>query len=154
MMFVYYGHVHVYSPRAGADKPLGTNFFHKHNNSVYLLISCKFCPSNHILTIFPIQMHWRPMLTLPRNSSRSSQGHDLHKFCRTPLLDASCQVSKSKAFLFWSRRVLKVFAIYRHGGHLGHVTWTIYINFRSPFLRMLHMKFGFDCPSGFTGEDV
>ena len=26
----------------------------------------------------------------------------------------------------------KVFAIYGHGGHLGHVTWTIYINFRPP----------------------
>ena len=24
---------------------------------------------------------------------------------------------------------LKVFAIYSHGGHLGHVTWIIYINF-------------------------
>ena len=23
----------------------------------------------------------------------------------------------------------KVFTIYGHGGHLGHVTWTIYINF-------------------------
>ena len=41
------------------------------------------------------------------------------------------------------------FAIYSHGDHLGHVTWTIYINFRSFFLRMLHMKFGFDWPSGF-----
>ena len=49
---------------------------------------------------------------------------------------------------------LKVFAIYSHGGHLGHVTWTIYINFFSLFLRMLHMKFGFDWPSGFRGEDV
>ena len=49
---------------------------------------------------------------------------------------------------------LKVFAIYSHGGHLGHVTWTIYTNFRSPFLRMLHMKFGFDWPSGFRGEDL
>ena len=41
----------------------------------------------------------------------------------------------------------KVFAIYEyvtHGGHLSNVTWTIYINLRSPFLRMLHMKFGFD----------
>ena len=37
-----------------------------------------------------------------------------------------------------------VFTIYGHGGHLGHVTWTTYINFRSPFLRMLHMKFGFN----------
>ena len=47
---------------------------------------------------------------------------------------------------------LKVFAIYRHGGHLGHVTWTIYINFRSPFLRMLHMKFGFDWPRVCRGD--
>ena len=35
-----------------------------------------------------------------------------------------------------------VFTVYGHGGHLGHVTLTIYINFRSPFLRMHHMKFG------------
>ena len=48
----------------------------------------------------------------------------------------------------------KVFAIYGHGGHLGHVTWTIYINFHSPFPRRLHIKFGFDWPSGFRGEDV
>ena len=34
----------------------------------------------------------------------------------------------------------KVFTIYGHGGHLGHVTWTIYINFRSPFTRRLHIK--------------
>ena len=39
-------------------------------------------------------------------------------------------------------------------GHLGHVTWTIYINFRSPFPRRLHIQFGFDWPSGFRGEDV
>ena len=35
---------------------------------------------------------------------------------------------------------LKVFNIYRHGGHLGHVTWTIYINFLSFFPRRLHMN--------------
>ena len=49
---------------------------------------------------------------------------------------------------------LKVFTIYSYGGHLGHLTWTIYINFRSPFLWMLHMKFGFDWPSGFRGDDL
>ena len=27
-------------------------------------------------------------------------------------------------------------------------------NFRSPLPLKLHMKFGFDCPSGFWGEDV
>ena len=41
-----------------------------------------------------------------------------------------------------------------HGGHLGHVTWTIYTNFRSPFPRRLNIKFGFDWPSSFRGEDV
>ena len=46
------------------------------------------------------------------------------------------------------------FTIYGHGGHLGHVTWTIYIKFRSPLTRRLHIKFGFDWPSGFSGEDV
>ena len=43
---------------------------------------------------------------------------------------------------------LKVFAIYSHAGHLGHVTLAIHINFHSPFIRMLHPKFGFDWPSG------
>ena len=47
----------------------------------------------------------------------------------------------------------KVFTIYGHGGHLGHVTWTIYINFLSPFPRRLHKKFGLDWQSGFR-EDV
>ena len=38
-----------------------------------------------------------------------------------------------------------------HGGYLGHVTWTIYINFLSPFSRRLE---GVDWPSGFREEDV
>ena len=42
---------------------------------------------------------------------------------------------------------------YGHGSHLGHVTMTI-ANFNSLFLRMLHIKFGFDWPSGFREEDV
>ena len=45
-----------------------------------------------------------------------------------------------------------VFAIYSHGGHLGHVTLTRYTDFYSLFLRMLHIKFGFDWPSGFREE--
>ena len=42
---------------------------------------------------------------------------------------------------------LKDFAIYSHGGHLGHVTLTIYIYIHSRFLTMLFIKFGFDWPS-------
>ena len=46
------------------------------------------------------------------------------------------------------------FNIYGHGGHLGHVTWAIYINFCSPLPKRLSMKFGFDWPSDFGGKDV
>ena len=44
--------------------------------------------------------------------------------------------------------------MYGHGGHLGHVTWISYIHIGSHFLLMLHIKFGFDWPSGFRGDDV
>ena len=43
---------------------------------------------------------------------------------------------------------LKVFAIYSHGGNLGNITLTIYINFRSPIPRIIHIKFCFDWSSG------
>ena len=46
------------------------------------------------------------------------------------------------------------FTIYRRGGPLGLVTWTIHIHFHSPSPRRLHMKFGYDLPSGFREEDV
>ena len=48
----------------------------------------------------------------------------------------------------------KIFTIYGRGGHLGHVTGTIYINFRPTFQGRLHMKFGFGWQSGFGREDV
>ena len=47
----------------------------------------------------------------------------------------------------------RVFTTYGHGGHLGHVTQMPRINFRSPYPKRLHIKFGFDWPSGFR-EDV
>ena len=50
--------------------------------------------------------------------------------------------------------LLKVFTIYGHGGHLGHLTWTIYINFGSPFPRRLHIKIVFNWPCGFQEDDV
>ena len=55
---------------------------------------------------------------------------------------------------FQRRRFLKVFTIYSHGGHLGNMSWTVWINFRSPIRRRLLMKLGFSWPSGFRGEDV
>ena len=64
-MFEYFGHIHVYSPGAGADNPLGPKYFHKHKYSVHSLIPSKFLPLNGIFLSFPIQMHGRPKLTMP-----------------------------------------------------------------------------------------
>ena len=145
----------VFNSSAGADEALGPfSFFRQY--SVHLPISSWLFPSNDILTVFPIQMHRQPMLNLPKTWSRSSQGLDLYIHwiytleyfshrCFTPsFLEISLLVSEKKNF----------FSIYSHGGHLGHVTLTIYINFHSLFLRMLQKKFGFDCPSGFREKDV
>ena len=51
-------------------------------------------------------------------------------------IEISLQVPEKKTF--------KVFNMYGHGGRLGHMIWTIYINFGSPFLGIRHIKFGFD----------
>ena len=48
---------------------------------------------------------------------------------------------------------LRVFTIYGRGGHLGQVTHMPQTYFRSPDPWRLHMKFGFDWPSGFE-EDL
>ena len=48
---------------------------------------------------------------------------------------------------------LTVFTIYGRGGHLGHVTQMPQTNFRSPYPKRLHIKFGFGRSSGF-GEDL
>ena len=61
-IFEYFGNIHVYCSRVGADQPLGPFFFRLIN--LHLPISFKFFSSNDILTIFTIQMHGPPMLTL------------------------------------------------------------------------------------------
>ena len=62
-MFEYCGNTCIL-PRGGGRPAPGVLFFQNHKSSVYLPIFIKFSPSNDILTIFPIQMHGRPMLTL------------------------------------------------------------------------------------------
>ena len=49
----------------------------------------------------------------------------------TRLDNAKYQVSRSSVYCFWRRRFFKVFTIYGHGGHVGHVTQLICINFHS-----------------------
>ena len=49
---------------------------------------------------------------------------------------------------------LRNFTIYGRGGRLGHVIQMPRTNFRSPDPWRLHMKFGFNWPSGFGEEDL
>ena len=44
--------------------------------------------------------------------------------------------------------ITTVDCLYVHGGHLGHVTMTNYINFCSHKPKMFHMKFDFNQLSG------
>ena len=71
MFYIMVMYIYIYIPGAGADNPLEAKSFHKSKYSVYLPISCRFCPSNHILTIFPFKcindLCW-PCLTI-------GQGH-------------------------------------------------------------------------------
>ena len=67
--------------------------------------------------------------------------------------NVSYQVSRSSVNWFW-RRFFKVFTIYGHGGHLGHVMRTVWTIFRSPDPWRLHMKFGYNWPCSFRGEVV
>ena len=51
--------------------------------------------------------------------------------------------------LVLEKKIFSFFTIYGRGGHLGHVTQMPRTKFRSPYLRRLHLKFGFVRPSGF-----
>ena len=39
--------------------------------------------------------------------------------------------------LVLKKKIFQNFVIHSHGGHLGHVTMTIYVNFHSLFLRIV-----------------
>ena len=51
--FMFHVFIHVYSPGAGADNPLGSEFV-KHIPHVTLVICCKFLQLNAFITDFPI----------------------------------------------------------------------------------------------------
>ena len=54
--------------------------------------------------------------------SRSTQGNNLNNLGSTFIDNATYKVSRSWVYWFWRRRFIKVFTIYEHGGHVGHVT--------------------------------
>ena len=81
------------------------------------------------------------------------KGHNLNNLGSTRIDNASYQVSRSSIYWFW-RRFLKVFTIYGHGGHVGHVTLLICISFHSHSPLSFHMSFGFKWPDCFCEKQV
>ena len=63
-MFEYYANIHVYCPGVGADEPLESSFFFR-ISLIFSPTACKTFTFNDILKVFPIQLHWRAMLTVP-----------------------------------------------------------------------------------------
>ena len=71
------GHIHVYSPRAGADNPIGVNYF-----SLTHLFS-QFSPSPlNDCNSFPIQAYRQPNLTLSKIGQGQPRVIIYINFCR------------------------------------------------------------------------
>ena len=122
------------SPSIGADEALGPLFSFQNNKyPVHLPISYKFFPSNDILTVYPFKYIGNPCLPCLK---RSSQGHDL--YIHIVVLESSMlHQCFMPSFFEIGKLVPEIFEgyyHYRHGGHLGHVTWIIYLHIGSPFL--------------------
>ena len=105
------------------------------------------------LKVFPIQMQTWPCRKKVK-CQMSIYDIYIRNFGRPPVPNDLCKDSAPWHPRFWRRRFLKVFTIYRHGGHLGQWTATILAIFGSPNLRRLHMKFEQNWLRGFRGEVV
>ena len=88
-----------------------------------------------------------------------NQGHYLNKLCRAHVPSAATKPQGHWPFGS-GEDFSRVFTIYEHCSHLGHVTQTPTpppqprTNFCSPDPWRLHMKFGFDWLNCFGEEDV
>ena len=75
--------------------------------------------------------------------------HYFSNFSRPPVPNDICKDSAIRHPQFWRRRLLKVFTMYGHGGHLGQWTATILAIFHFPAPGRLQMKFEQRWPRGF-----
>ena len=60
----------------GADNIPGVNFFINTIIQLFTPLLKVFTPLNAFVTAFPIQTYRSPNLTLPKNRSKSTQGHN------------------------------------------------------------------------------
>ena len=125
---------------------------------------CKVSATTHLqfwrrrfLKVFPIQMHRVPS----KRPCLKKSIYDLYfsNFGRPhphphPVPNDLSKDSAPRHPWFWRRRILKVFTIYGHGGHLGHRAATILAIFHTLHLRRLHIKFEQNWLRGSRGEVV
>ena len=89
-------HLHVFSTGAKTDNSLWSVVFHEHKSFVNLVIFSKVVfPLNDFVSVFSIQAHRRPNLTLRLKESRSTQRHYSYKLRSACIPNAAWQVSRS-----------------------------------------------------------
>ena len=123
-------------------------------------ISCLHLPTfrwlaaNPLFSLFPTEKPKLPNLTLPLNRSRSTQGHHLNKLWWAGVPDATYQVSWEIGQPVMEKKIFEGFS------HIWawQPSWSCDPdagnNFRSPYPRRAHIKFGLDWSRGFVEEDV
>ena len=154
IQFFFHDLLHVYIPGTGVIQPLGDTVLMPTGIScpfghLFLVLNHRwqYFLKNLLFYLFPIQKHKGPNLTC----CKIGQGQPrVIIWTNLVVLEHPMLHTKFQGHLPFD----KVFTIYGHGGHLGHVTRTFWSNFRSPIPWRLHRKFGFNWPSGFWGEDV
>ena len=72
--FFFHDFIHVYSPRAGADNPLGTKFWCQQEHLVTSVICCKFQKNLFEVWFYTIFFHDFIHVYSPREGADSPQG--------------------------------------------------------------------------------
>ena len=102
---VIYKHI---TPGQGQNNTWSQCLFSDHKNSFHLPINCKFCPTIDILT-----------------NRKIGQGHprvmNYINFVELHSLMLHVMFQNHRVFGSEEEDFLKVYVIYSHGGHLGHV---------------------------------
>ena len=153
LYIIFHVFIHVYSPGTGADNPLGSEFLHKRKPFVTLVICCRCLPLNDFLTVFPIRDQIWPCRKIGQGQPRvifwtNYDGPQCyipsHKVIGPLVLEKNIfevflpYMGVAAILVMWPRPHEQTFVPPSHGGY-----------FHSPKPRRLHMKFGFDWPSGF-----
>ena len=100
---------------------------------------------NPLFSLFPIEKPKFPCRKIGQGQPRVTIYTNFVEL-ESPMLHAKFQHHRTSGS--GEEDFQKVFTIYGRGGHLDHVTWTIYTNLGYPFPMRIHIKLGFVPKSG------